>query len=193
MKAIELTQGRVALVDDEDYPLVAYRPWVAMNAGAQTRPFRGPKGMRILMHRLIMNPPAGYVVDHINGDKLDNRRTNLRICTQLENTRNRKPRQTREYIGIAEYGSDWLAIFRGKPIGRFMTDSLAAQAYDAAAREAYGEFARVNFPNEEERLQRATIDRASLPIEPRRADGPVPQTTRQHWQRFLASEMAVTA
>ena len=92
---IPLVTGEVALVDDEDLHLVADLRW--SRAGLRGRTLyavhnKWQKGImvrHVLMHRLIMQPPPHLVVDHLNGDGLDNRRCNLRICTHAENAQNR--------------------------------------------------------------------------------------------------------
>lgn len=95
-----------------------------------------------------MNPPEGLVVDHINGNKLDNRRSNLRICTQSQNLNGRNT--NKGYIGVswdkfrgkwkANIGKDYQKIF----LGRFDTAEEAARVYDEKAVELFGEFARLN-------------------------------------------------
>jgi HNH endonuclease/AP2 domain len=106
------------------------------------------------MHRAIMRAPTGAVVDHINGDTLDNRRSNLRVVTQAQNSRNRRktPGLTSAYKGVyyrAEAKSyPWCAIIQVNgmkvQLGQFMTERDAALAYNAAATRLHGEFARLN-------------------------------------------------
>ena len=106
------------------------------------------------MHRFIMKPKSNEYVDHINGDKLDNRKENLRICTKKENQRNQKVRKdnTSGYKGVALMaGKYWRAYItsggsRQKHLGNFKTKEEAARAYDEKAKEYFGEFARLNFP-----------------------------------------------
>ena len=104
------------------------------------------------MHRLIMNPPKGMVVDHINGNGLDNRRCNLRICTQAENSRNsRKHADGRSrFIGVHPHRDKWDAVVtrQGKThyAGSFDDEVEAAKARDRLALELHGQFARLNFP-----------------------------------------------
>jgi len=106
---------------------------------------------QIHMHREIINAPADLQVDHINGNGLDNRRENLRLCTNAENARNRRlsKNNTTGYKGVDLDANRYRAQIRvGQKfvyLGRFDDPIEAAKAYDAAAREHYGEFARTNF------------------------------------------------
>src|SRR5690606_8884630 len=107
------------------------------------------KMYRILMHRDILQTPPGRVSDHINGDKLDNRRENLRICTQAENARNLKPTSGRSMPKGVCWAPD-RRRFRARivvnyhiiQLGSFRTETEADAAYKAAAVEYFGEFAR---------------------------------------------------
>ncbi len=98
------------------------------------------------LHRVIMQPGPGLVVDHINGDKLDNRRCNLRVCTQAENMLNRKANTGRVHKGLYWYANRWIAklCVNGitHHIGRFKTIDEAKAAYTDACRRLHGEFAR---------------------------------------------------
>lgn len=91
---IPLTRGRAALVDAEDYDFLMQWKWCVITGYAVRTTTRagGAKPKTILMHRVIVAPPEGFFVDHINCNRLDNRRANLRICTPEENTLNRSPR-----------------------------------------------------------------------------------------------------
>jgi hypothetical protein len=92
------------------------------------------------------------VVDHINGDTLDNRRANLRVCTKSENNRNRRKLHptTSRFKGVYKNTKPWIALIEcnGKQfvLGRFASEEEAALAYDKAAKEHFGSFARLNFP-----------------------------------------------
>jgi hypothetical protein len=109
----------------------------------------------IRLHREIMKPPAGVLVDHRNGNSLDNRRANLRLATHTQNMHNRQKIKTKtssQYIGASldKRSGRWASKIRchGKKIhlGCFGSDIEAAKAYDAAAKKYHGEFARLNFP-----------------------------------------------
>lgn len=160
-----LTKGKVALVDVADLLVLARYRWKASLLGrhwyAERSVHVGGKRKNERMHRWIMQPPPGLVVDHINHDTLDNRRSNLRIATVSQNTANRRhtrPSMSRgKYVGICQPvdnrpGRDgrpcrWRADCQGRYIGSFDTPEEAARAYDAVAREVFGEFAMLNFPD----------------------------------------------
>jgi len=155
MRTIPLTQGKVAIVDDQDYAELSKYKWYATNNRKRWYAGRhvGPRSHRkqVFMHRQLLNAPPGLQCDHINGDGLDNRRCNLRICTSSENSMNRRSRGgTSEFKGVYWYkrNKKWRAQIRddGKQyhLGYFQNEASAARAYNRAARNAFGEFARVN-------------------------------------------------
>jgi len=154
-KEIQLTQGKVAIVDDEDFNFINQWHWNARQINGHWYAKRGEAGKTIFMHRIIMNAPKGLEVDHIDGDGLNNLRENLRVCTHAENLRNQRlPRHNKSgYKGVLPYINGKvraLIQLNGEKIflGIFDNAEEAAHAYDAKAIELYGEFARLNFPNE---------------------------------------------
>lgn len=104
----------------------------------------------IPMHRFLLDVPEGMIVDHRDGNGLNNRRSNLRICTPAENSRNRRPHLGRKYKGVYRRGNSYFASIcvNGKSIylGTFEHDEAAASAYDRAAKIYHGDFAYFNFP-----------------------------------------------
>lgn len=159
---IPLTQGKVAVVDEADAPLVTPYKWYAswrkssQTFYAATKTREGRKNSKgILMHRLITGAKPGEQVDHDNHNGLDNRRGNLRICSHAENLRNARitsrPKTSRfkgVYYRKDGYIKRWRAVVRsnGKQviIGVFHTEEEAARAYDREALRHYGEFAMTN-------------------------------------------------
>lgn len=154
-----LTKGRVAIIDSAEAELVLSREWYfnpsPAGHGYAVRTRRkddGPGTNTIHLHRVILGVECD--VDHINGDKLDNRRCNLRPANRSNNNANGKIRSdnTSGYRGVYWHraNSKWVAQIqrdgKAKYIGSFFTAEEAAMAWDAAALEAHGEFAHLNFP-----------------------------------------------
>ena len=156
MKEILLTQGYVAIVDDEDAERISRFKWhITINKSKNSHHVYAeatPKyRYRISMHRLIAGAGVGNEVDHINGNTLDNRRNNLRLCTRSQNNGNqRKTRGSSRYKGVCfdKQTGRWRAqiAHNGKrmKIGRFDIEEAAARAYRMKARELFGEFASDN-------------------------------------------------
>jgi hypothetical protein len=151
MKQIKLTQGKVALVDDEDYDFLNKFKWCfnGRYAARSTILSDGSKG-HLLMHRLILLSRHGESTDHRDEDKLNNSRGNLRKCTQTENNRNvsRRKDNTSGYKGVHQTRDLWAAQLshngRQLFLGRFKTKQEAAIAYNAAAIVLHREFACLN-------------------------------------------------
>jgi hypothetical protein len=153
---IPLTQGKVALIDDEDLALVSKYKWHAQKivkknvvrwyAYSGIRLSSG-KQTQLQMHRLIMAAKAGQIVDHRNRDGLDCRRNNLRFCSTSQNNINRaKIGGTSKYKGVSKTPSGkWQTMFLKKYVGLFSDEIEAAKAYDAIAKQQFGEYAYLNF------------------------------------------------
>lgn len=134
---------------EEDRPIVEAGKWSITKSGYVRRTV-GVGGERLL-HRIILRPAPNEEVDHINGDPLDNRRENLRICTRRQNAAARRfPSGKSGYRGVSYHCGKWQASVRVDGVlvylGRFDTAEEAAKQYDDAAIEAFGEFANLNFP-----------------------------------------------
>ena len=155
---IPLTKGKVAIVDEADAERVQAFKWYFSDSGSHGYAkgyiqIDGRWGC-VLMHRYLLGASRGESVDHINGDGLDNRRCNLRLCTQAENMRNVKRQKGKQFKGV--YFRQDRNVFQayvtasGKRhiLGHFVDGSTAARAYDVAASEMHGEFANLNFPGE---------------------------------------------
>lgn len=136
------------LIDLEDLGIVKDYYWFLTGDGyASTK--EGYNYKRL--HQLIMNAPKGMVVDHINRDKLDDRRSNLRICTTKENNYNKGPKPNQEFKGVTPCKYKASITYEGVTynLGTFKTKEEAARVYDKKAIELYGEFAYINFPRED--------------------------------------------
>ncbi|HEY1248826.1 MAG TPA: HNH endonuclease [Nitrososphaera sp.] len=152
MVEIPLTQGKVAFVDDDDLDLVDGYKWYAQRT-AEGRWYAATmiRGYVVLMHRLLMNAQDGIEVDHINGNTLDNRRENMRFATRSQNMQNARKRKgtTSKYKGVSWQRGKWIVQIQinGKCsyLGRYSDEEEAARVYDEAAKEAFGEFASLNF------------------------------------------------
>lgn len=159
MKEIQLTQGQVAIVDDEDYELLNSHRWYAAWAPGTESFYVIRKSPRVLrkrrtihMHREIMGATKGEYVDHINHDTLDNRKENLRLCSNSQNHANQRMvvMNTSGFKGVSWYKAlgKWQARLRAdqklRHIGFFKTALDAALAYDREALKTFGEFALTN-------------------------------------------------
>ncbi len=171
--AVSLTRGLTTVVDAQDLALATEHLWRAQNGGggkaiyaARTGTARDDDANRstLFLHRVICSAERWQIVDHADGDTLNNRRSNLRICGAMQNAHNRRPNRiaTCDYKGVfLSKGRIHAQIrFDGvqRHLGTFNTAEAAARAYDAAASEYFGEFAYLNF-----------ADRPSLPRAPGRS------------------------
>ena len=190
MKKIRLWKNKhelsdkYSLVDDEDYEKVVeakdkrgkQKNWYCHNNNSSSD-YAMDGNRRDSIHRLVMGNPKGMCVDHINGDTLDNRKENLRVCSHSENLRNKRTRRTSQsgYKGVYEVKKPsrhkYVSKKTGKvtyhesmpkkrfsayigngtggniKLGYWATAEEAAEAYDRKALDLYGEFARLNFPD----------------------------------------------
>lgn len=158
-KQIPLSQGKVALVDDSDFERVNQYKWFVAHTRTYYYAARHSSGVPTrkleFMHRFILNAPAEFMVDHRDGNGLNNTRQNLRIATVAQNGYNRKvsKNSTSGFKGVTWVGQHhrWRATIKvdGKRIylGEFRNPHDAARAYDVAARAFFGEFALLNLPS----------------------------------------------
>lgn len=159
--------NHVAHIDPADAYLVAPHTWFLMPHRKKLYAAARIKRRRVLMHRLLMGEPVGMLVDHKDGDGLNNRRRgdaehkpNLRACTKSQNMGNCKPHSDRKgrYKGVCyekqtgRYVAQICCEGVIKKVGRFKTALEAAKAYDAEAIECFQQFAHLNFPPEGKKL-----------------------------------------
>ena len=155
MKRIKLTKGKFALVDDEDFEYLNQWKWTCVGRGYAQRKYSikgGRKGINMYMHRDIVSIPKDKFIDHINGNGLDNRKSNLRICTLSQNNANRKKsiNGTSMYKGVSWYSpyGKWCARICKNDLDIFIeyfkSEKEAALAYNEAAIKYHGEFANLN-------------------------------------------------
>ena len=153
--------GIYVIVDEADYPAMSAIRWGvsrsvsgSIYARHAAHLGKGQRSVSVAMHRLLMGNPVGMIVDHINGNSLDNRKVNLRICNNTENVRNQKvsKNNTTGYKGVMLvkgtvgrwYRSRIFVNRKAINLGYHPTAEQAAHAYNEAAKEYHGAFARLN-------------------------------------------------
>jgi HNH endonuclease/AP2 domain len=156
VRRIMLTQCYFAYVDVHQFDALNQVPWCVLRSrnGRRRYAMRRANNRYLLMHRVITNAPPGMDVDHINGNGLDNRLINLRVCTRSQNLQN-KPRRpgTSTFKGVYWNKRDqvWRAYIHVDhsifTLGTFRDEVEAARTYDAAALRHFGPQARLNFPD----------------------------------------------
>jgi len=163
MKKIKLTQGKYSIVDNEDFDYVNQYKWHLSDSRGKLYARRGDKRKKYRsIHRLILNCPDDKEPDHINGDGLDNRKSNLRIADRFQNTQNALIRKDSvsgfKGVNFSKRSNKWRAYIQYKKknshIGFFETKEEAAYVYDQFAMQLHGEFAKLNVLPQEELLSR---------------------------------------
>lgn len=163
MKEISLTNGYIAQIDDSDYEaVIAAGPWFAelvrkgeiVYASRNYKVASGKRGL-IRMHRFLTNASPNDLVDHRDGNGLNNQRFNLRLCNKTQNQGNRRKTYVKncssKFKGVFwdKSRNKWLAIIgiggKQKNLGRYFCEEDAARAYDSAAKDYFKEFALLNF------------------------------------------------
>lgn len=149
VKAIPLTKGKHAIVDADDYDFLMQWKWYFNNGYAARKP-----NIQIYMHRLVARTPTGMDTDHINKNTLDNRKTNLRICTRSQNNGNSKKRgggkASSIYKGVCFHraAAKWMAQIGTKDrniyLGLYDSEEEAAIAYNLGSSQYFGKFSRQN-------------------------------------------------
>jgi hypothetical protein len=153
-QSIPLLRGQTTLVDDDVYPELAQYRWRLNSSGYAVRSYKAnDKEIVVCMHREIMHAPRGLVVDHISGNRLDNRRSELRLITQQENLMNRRCFKNNRcgYKGVTHQHGKWHARIQFHEtlihLGFWEDPITAALAYDCAAHKLFSEYAHPNLPD----------------------------------------------
>ena len=154
IKIIKLKKGRQTIIDSKDWNKVKHLHWLYgignVYVGANIGGRKNHK--QILLHRFIMDTPKGFHTDHINGDRLDNRRENLRICTPNQNQFNSRKwkKKSSKFKGVSWYKRDkcWRAYVNKNRqqfhLGYFQSEKDAGEAYNKKAKELFGKYACLN-------------------------------------------------
>lgn len=150
---VPLGAEHFACIDRQDAAEVSQISWWLFSSSASRHNFYAKgkiEGKKVYLHRFILRAPKDLLVDHINRNTLDCRRGNLRLATPLENRGNERPRANScGFRGVLfRAGRRFSAQLAGKYLGSYDTAEEAAKAYDAAARQHFGDFAVLNFPKD---------------------------------------------
>lgn len=147
---LKISKNMVTLIDKDDYERLKSHnllKWNSQKCGKRFYVSKNFKNKKLYLHRFIMNCPDGFCIDHINGDSLDNRKSNLRICSFRENARNviksgfKGVTKTKTGKYQAQIAKNGIHI----TLGVFSKESEAARVYDIAAAFLFKEFASFNF------------------------------------------------
>lgn len=150
--AVPLSAGLVALVDLADAERILAHKWSASGLSGQRYAVTRLGGKLVAMHRFLM--PGQPRIDHCDGDRLNNTRANLRVASASQNSMNmrKKAGASSQFKGVSKLGNVWWARIKAngkaRSLGTHHCEVEAARAYDRAARQFFGEFARLNFPGE---------------------------------------------
>jgi len=159
MKTIPVSQGRTALIDDEDFEIVSQNKWSLKKSNHDRTEYAhrsikvNGKWTHVSLHRFILNPPSKMEVDHIDGNGLNCQRANMRLCTHKQNMRNMRMHNKHGLKGVHFVGNlpphrQWMATIKIngflKTIGHFPTLIEAGAAYNSMAVQHFGEFAKLN-------------------------------------------------
>ena len=154
-KEIELRPGFTVIIDDADYERVSKFRWNLHKTPKNYYAYRNERNgswrrRQLIHHFLLGTETSDTLIDHVNGNGLDNRRENLRICSKKENCRNTPKRcnNTSGYKGVGKCGKKWRAMIgvdgKRTHLGVFENIIDAVKAYNDAAIKYHGEFARLN-------------------------------------------------
>lgn len=167
MREISLSRGKLAMVDDEDFDKIGHLKWYASSTNkgkvfyaARHTSRKSSKHKVIYMHRILLSCPEGMEVDHVDGNGLNNQKSNLRICSHHQNMchSRKRPDVSSRFKGVHKPSKikGWIAKIeiKGKvtTIGTFQSEIAAAMAYNEAAIKFHGEFANLNQFNQGENL-----------------------------------------
>lgn len=152
MRTLILTTGETVLVDDDDFEKLKTRKWygepVVRKMSVRMYAKTVIDGKHIKMHRIILEAKPGQIIDHKDGNGLNNQKHNLRFCSSSDNQKNKKPYGRSKFKGVSWHKGKWLARInengKQRSLGRYHTEEEAALAYDKAAKETGNEFYLTN-------------------------------------------------